>query len=105
MAPELLEQGAATIASDVYSLGVLLFFLLAGGFPVEGKTVAELRQAHAQAQRRRIRDLRPDVPDSIVPVVERATAPDPSLRYQTASEFEHALVTASGSHARVTARA
>ena len=99
MAPELLEQGAATIASDVYSLGVLLFFLLAGGFPVQGKTVAELRQAHAQGQRRRIRDMRPDVPDSIVPVVERAIAPDPSLRYQSVSEFEHALVTASGSHA------
>ena len=97
MAPELLNQGNATFASDVYSLGVLLFFLLSSRLPVEGSTVAELRRAHVEGPRRRLRDLRPDLPDSIVRVVERAIVPEPSQRYQTAGEFEHALVTASGS--------
>jgi serine/threonine protein kinase len=63
MAPELFEHGAATLTSDVYSLGVLLFFLLSGRLPVEGHTLADLRQSHAQGRRRRLRDLRPDVPD------------------------------------------
>src|SRR6185295_9954511 len=47
-------------------------------------------------------DLRPDLPDSIVRVVERAIVGDASQRYQTAGEFEHALVTASGSPVAVT---
>ncbi len=101
MAPELLNHGAATFASDVYSLGALLFFLLSGRLPVEGATVADLKRAHAEGRRRRLRDLRPDLPDSIVRVVERAIVVDPLQRYQTAGEFEHALMTASGSPAVV----
>ena len=101
MAPELFENGAASFASEVYSLGVLLFYLLSGRLPVEGSTVAELKRAHAQGHRRRLRDLRPDVPGSIVQVIERAIAADASARYQTAGELEHALGTASGSHAVV----
>src|SRR3954465_759461 len=94
MAPEVLTHGAATVASDVYSLGVLLFFLLSGGLPTEGQTVAELKQAHAEGRRRRLRDMRPDVPDTIVQVIERAIASDAADRYQTIGEFEHALIAA-----------
>ena len=101
MAPELFEKGPATFATEVYSLGVLLFYLLSGQLPVEGKSLADLRRAHAEGERRRLRDLRPDVPDSIVQVVERATAPDPRQRYRTVGELEHALATASGTHAVV----
>ncbi len=97
MAPEVLNSGVATLASDVYSLGVLLFFLLSGRLPVEGKTVADLKQAHKEGRRMRLRDLRPDVPDPVVQVVERAIAVNAAERYQTAGEFEHALTTASGS--------
>jgi len=99
MAPEVLNQGAATIASDVYSLGVLLFFLVSGNLPIEAETVAQLRQAHAEGRRRRLRDLRPDVPDPIVEVIERAIAADASQRYTTAADLEHGLITASGSQA------
>jgi len=102
MAPELLDHGAATFASDVYSLGVLLFFLLSGRLPVEGNTLADLKRAHAGGRARRLLDLRPDLPDSIVRVVERAIVGDASQRYQTAGEFEHALMTASGSPVAVT---
>jgi len=101
MAPELLDHDAATIASDIYSLGVLLFFVLSGNLPVEGSTVAELKNAHAEHRRRRLRDLRPDAPEAIVEVIERAIAPEASERYQTAGEFEHALIAASGSQASI----
>src|SRR4029450_10650161 len=81
MAPELLENGTASFASDVYSLGILLFFLLTARLPAHGPTIAELKRAHADGKRLRLRDLRPDVPDSTVRVIERAIAPPVSDRY------------------------
>jgi serine/threonine protein kinase len=96
MAPELFTGASATAETDVYSLGVLLFFILSGRFPVEGRSVANVKQAHAGGARNRLRDVRADVPDSLIRVVERATAPDPRSRYHTAGELEHALATASG---------
>jgi serine/threonine protein kinase len=98
MAPELLDGAPASFASEVYSLGVLLFFLLSGRLPVEARTVEELKRAHGEARRNRLRDLRADVPDSMVRVIERAISPDVSMRHQTAGELEHALISASGAH-------
>lgn len=99
MAPELLEGAAASVTTDVYSFGVLLFFLISGRFPVDGRGVTELRNAHARRERTRLRDVRPDAGDAIVQVIERATAHDPAVRYQTAGELEGALTAASGAHA------
>jgi hypothetical protein len=91
MAPELLAGARATPASDVYAIGVLLFLLLASRHPVEGETLAELEAAHARHQRVRLLDARPDLPEALVRVVERATAAAPDARFHTAGELEHAL--------------
>ncbi len=96
MAPELFQGGTATPASDVYSLGALLFFLLSGAMPVTGTSIDDLKNAHAAGTRKRLRDLRPDLPDAIVQVVERMTVADPLRRFQTAGELEAALLAASG---------
>jgi Tol biopolymer transport system component len=98
MAPELFVGGAAAVASDVYSLGVLLFFLLTGTVPVDGPTMAALKDAHERRTRRRLRDLRPDLPETIVQVIECAMEHDAATRYQTVGELERALATASGTH-------
>ena len=98
MAPELFAGADATVATDIYSLGVLLFFLLSGSVPVEGTSVAALKVAHAQNNvRKRLLDLRADLPGGIVNVIERATAADPAARYQTVGEMERALAAAAGS--------
>ena len=94
MAPELFEGAAASIASDVYSLGVLLFFLLTATVPVHAPGVRELKSAHARRAKKRLRDVRPDLPEAVVQVIERATAHDSSERYQTMGELELALATA-----------
>jgi Tol biopolymer transport system component len=98
MAPELLRGGSASIATDIYSLGVLLFHLLSGRFPVEGAHLSDIRSAHARGDHTRLRDLRPEVPESIVQVIERALDDDPAARYRTAGELEHALASAFGTH-------
>ena len=99
MAPELFDGGTATIATDVYALGVLLFFLLSARVPVEGVTVSELRGAHARGSRKQLRGLRPDVSNAVIQVVERATSPEATSRYQSAGELETALTTAAGADA------
>ena len=65
MAPELFADRPASAASDIYSLGVLLFYLLSGRMPVEGATANEIKAAHARGARTRLRDLRPELPESV----------------------------------------
>jgi serine/threonine protein kinase len=101
MAPELFDGSPASTASDVYSLGVLLFFLVSGTVPVEGATLEEVRQAHGRRERKDLRDLRPDLAEPLIAVIERATAHDPALRYRTVSELDRGLGAASGSHVAV----
>lgn len=99
MAPELFEGRPASCASDIYSLGVLLFYLLSGSLPVVGGSLDEIKAAHVRRERTRLRDLRPELPDAVVQVVERAAAHDVHERYETAGELEHALAGTLGSHA------
>jgi hypothetical protein len=91
MAPELFVGGAPSVASDIYALGVLLFHLVAKRFPVEAPSIGALAVAHAQRDRRLLRDVRPDVPSAFVEAVEKATDPDPGNRYQSVGALERAL--------------
>lgn len=91
LAPELFTGGAATVRSDIYSLGVLLYYLVTGHFPVEGRSFTDLALAHAQRMRRRLRDVRPDLPGPFIQVVERAIDPEPMRRYESAGDFHAAL--------------
>lgn len=100
MAPELFEGRPGTVASDIYSLGVLVFYLLSGRYPVEGATLGTVRSAHGRQERLRLRDLRSELSDAIIHVVERALSSDPAQRYRTAGEFEEALALAA--HATAT---
>jgi eukaryotic-like serine/threonine-protein kinase len=91
LAPEIFRRKPASVASDLYSLGVLLFYLVTGQFPVTASTFEELAHAHRRGDRRRLRDLRPDLPEFFVRVVERALSHDPALRYESAGGMEAAL--------------
>ena len=91
LAPEIFRGQAASPSSDLYSLGVLLFYLAAGEFPVTAGSMDQLSRAHGKAQRRRLRDLRPELPASFVQVVEHAIDPEPTARYGSAGEMEAAL--------------
>jgi hypothetical protein len=91
LAPEVWRGSDATPISDLYSLGVLLFHLVTGTHPIPGKTVEEVRGAHARGEHRRLRDLRADLPSAFVDVIERALAIEPVARFESAGAFEAAL--------------
>ena len=75
MAPEILRGGPASPNSDLYSVGVLLFYVTTGEYPVVGHSMLELSLAHQRGERRLLADRRPDLPDGFVRAVERALAP------------------------------
>ena len=89
--PEVFTGSARTKTADVYSLGVLLFRLVTKRYPVEGETRADVEAAHQRHTRTHLRDVRPDLPDEFVTIVERALDQDPNRRFQTAGAFERAL--------------
>jgi serine/threonine-protein kinase len=92
IAPEMFAGADASVQSDIYAVGVLLHYLVSGGFPVRASSLPELIGAHQRGERRHLRDGRPDLPDSFVAVVERAIDPDPARRFATAGEMDAALV-------------
>jgi TolB-like protein/Tfp pilus assembly protein PilF len=88
IAPELFEGAPASARSDVYSLGVLLYRLVTGEFPVRAASLDELEAAHRAHRVVRLRDARPDLPAAFVRVIDRAIAADPAERYGTAGALE-----------------
>jgi Protein kinase domain len=100
MAPEVLAGGEWSASADLYSLGVLLFFLVAGRHPIEESTLPDIAIAHARGRRSLLADCRPDLPEAFVRVVERAIAPGVAQRYHTAGEMLQDLTAAVSSAGR-----
>ena len=91
LAPEVLQGEEATQRSEIYSVGVLLFHLVTGSYPIAARTLDSVREAHRQGQRRHLAEERPDLPIAFVDVVDRALDPDPSRRYDSPAALEAAL--------------
>lgn len=79
--------GRCSVSSDVYSLGVTLFYLLTGAWPREGATTLELAQNVVTARGPRLTDLAPHAPRAAVLVVNKAMAVDPGARHVSAAEL------------------
>ncbi|HEY3823930.1 MAG TPA: tetratricopeptide repeat protein [Bryobacteraceae bacterium] len=90
MAPELFAGASASVASDIYALGVLLYQLLTAKYPVDPSQYGDPRA------RRSLHDERTDLPEALVGVVETALAADPARRFASAGQMIASLAEAAG---------
>ncbi len=97
IAPEQAECPAAelTCAADIYSLGAILFYLLAGRPPFVGPNVLFVIHQAAATPAPRLRSLAPSLDRDLETIVARCLEPDPNARYQSAEalaeDLEHWL--------------
>jgi tetratricopeptide (TPR) repeat protein len=101
MAPELFEGGRATVATDIYAMGVLLYFLVAGDYPVHLGGLTTSQALEAMPRRKPLMDLRPDLPESLLRTVGTAMDMDPAKRFQSAGQLANALAESLGTHGPV----
>jgi serine/threonine-protein kinase len=91
MAPEVLRGEAASIQSDIYSIGILLYRLVTGCFPVNAHSLTEVRAMYQRGDTTPLRHRRPDLPESFLRAVERSLSPHPGERFATACQMAEAL--------------
>ncbi len=93
MAPEMLTSSLSPdIRSDIYSLGIVLFELLTGRLPYEGRNPAEVAALQREGIPDRLRCLAPLLPATVVNLVRQMIAKEPLRRPQTPSDLVRRLV-------------
>jgi eukaryotic-like serine/threonine-protein kinase len=91
LAPEIFAGEPASVRSDIYSLGVLLYFLVTGTTPVAGADAAEVFANHQAGRRVPLREARPDLPDDFINTVQRALEPNPQDRFASVAALAESL--------------
>lgn len=91
MAPEVFDGQPASAQSDVYAVGVSLFYLLVGDFPFVDRKITGLAEKHKTATVPDLRQLQPDVPFGIVELIDWCLAKDAAKRPQDGAEVRDIL--------------
>jgi eukaryotic-like serine/threonine-protein kinase len=95
MSPEQCSQtGPIDARSDIYSLGVIVFEMLAGRVPFTGDSPTVIMMKQVQDEPPSVLESRPDVPASVDRLVKKALAKQPIDRFQTAGQLSEALTKA-----------
>ncbi len=91
VAPERVEGKQASIQSDVYGLGLVLYEMLTGQPPFTSTNAGVLMRDHVVRMPVPPSHLRPSLPRELDTIVLKALAKQPNLRYQRATDFANAL--------------
>ena len=85
--PEQAAGQAATPASDVYAIGVILYEMLTGRLPFEASSPTALALMHLRNDPPQITELNPTVPLPVAKIIHKVLAKEPSARYRTADQL------------------
>ena len=91
--PEQASGKGATLQSDIYSIGILMYELLTGKLPFKGDNAVEIALKHLKEPIPSIRDEIPEIPQSVENIILKATAKNPKNRYADAREMNEDLKT------------
>ncbi len=91
-APEQAAGEPPSPASDVYSLGVVMYELLSGTPPFTASTADELARLHISARPIPIREYIPDIPTALEEIISKVLSKEPAARYRTADQLGRVLL-------------
>jgi len=93
MSPEQVKGQSIDTRSDIYALGVMLFEMLTGRCPYNEAMLSEYEvyQKILHEPLPRLKDFYPNISDRMQSIVDKATAKEPALRFQSCEEFRKAL--------------
>jgi serine/threonine-protein kinase len=87
MSPEQIQGLPVDPRTDIYSLGVTCYHMLAGKPPFRGQTAFELAVHHVKTEPRPLHEVRPDLPAELCALVHKMMAKDPVQRYQSCNDL------------------
>src|SRR2546430_10505450 len=91
LSPEQARGETLTASSDLYSLGVVMFEMLAGRPPFVGPTAVSIAMQHASTNPPSLRQFNPGVPPAVEQIIMRSLEKEPADRFQSAAEMQQAL--------------
>lgn len=93
MSPEQVEGRAVDVRTDIYSLGITAYHMLAGKPPFDGENALAVALQHVNNQPEDLASLRPDVPQELIWIIEKMMAKKPDDRLQNATQLLKSLRT------------
>jgi len=94
LSPEQAKGGKATVKSDIYAFGIVMYEMLTGQLPFPGDSPVTVALKHLNEMYTMPTELNPAIPQSLENIIIRALAKDPAKRYDTIGDVYDDLVTA-----------